>query len=270
MYKVLPAIIIALLSTDFCFSQRAGGLPLVENGDLPGLKISSSRMFNGTSLFGYIDGGAELYLEYGFDIVSVTESEYLGGKFKTEIYRMKGPEEAYGIFSISKFRCLGNPPVSSFTCHTRYQLQVCKGPFYINIINRTGSSSDSIASLDIARIVTKKINEKDAELSSYLPGITVENLNRDCYLVKGRLGIVNGVPELEDFFRGITDFTALIRNEDKKKTISVRFNNRNSYTSFLELHQIDEKKITGEPGGWNYGTVTKMAENHLIIELVNN
>ncbi|MDZ7636238.1 MAG: DUF6599 family protein [Bacteroidales bacterium] len=44
------------------------------------------------SLYGYINGGAELYLEYGFDTLISYRSGYArGGIFKVEVYRMKDP-----------------------------------------------------------------------------------------------------------------------------------------------------------------------------------
>ena len=66
MLKSLLVSLILILGFPACFSQLPEDFPLVNKADLPEAKFSSSRTFNGTALFGYIDGGAELYLEYGF------------------------------------------------------------------------------------------------------------------------------------------------------------------------------------------------------------
>ncbi len=116
-----------------------GGFSTIGKKDLPEAKFSSSRVFTGSSLFGYINGGAELYLEYGFDVAAVTVIDYEDGEYKTEVFKMTGSEEAFGIFSVSKYRCLSIPALSEFTCQTKYQLQICKGPYYISIINKTGT-----------------------------------------------------------------------------------------------------------------------------------
>ncbi len=261
MVRHLLASICFLLGLPACFSQVPEDFPSIDKNDLPGVKISSSRTFNGTSLFGYIDGGAELYLEYGFSVVSVTEITFKDGKYKTEIYKMNGQEEAFGIFSVSKYRCVNMPPLSKFTCQTKYQLQICKGPYYISIINRTGTKTDSIASVTIGKIITDKIRDEEVDLSGYLPGIPEETIQTKCFVAKGRLGIVNGSPDLEDFFRGLTDYTAVIVNEDAKKLISLKFRNKESYQKFLELYHWEDVK-PGVPG-----VVKKIADCHLLIEL---
>lgn len=65
-----------------------------------GVESAQSRTFTETSLYGYINGGAELYLEYGFDTLLVTELVIEGSDIKAEVYRMKDPEAAFGIFSV--------------------------------------------------------------------------------------------------------------------------------------------------------------------------
>jgi hypothetical protein len=260
MIKCLSTFI-GLFNILVCFSQTQKDLPVIDKNDLPEAKFSSSRVFSGSSLFGYIDGGAELYLEYGFDVATVTKIEYKGGEYKTEIFKMIGPEEAFGIFSVSKYRCLSMPPLSKFSCQTKYQLQICKGPYYISIINGTGTRSDSIACLIIGKKIADKIMDQEVDLSSYLPDINTETIQTKSILVKGRLGIVNGSPELEDFFMGTTGYTAVIVREDAKKIISVKYRNKESYQEFLELHKLEEDKP------FLSGNVKKIGEYHLLIEL---
>ena len=260
MIKFLP-IFVGLFNILVCFSQIKADFPTIDKNDLPGAEFKSSRVFTGSSLFGYINGGAELYLEYGFDVAAVTVIDYKGGEYKTEVFKMTGPEEAFGIFSVSKYRCTGMPALSKFTCQTKYQLQICKGPYYISIINKTGTRSDSIVSLDLGKILTDKIADMEVDLTSYLPEINIETLQTKSFLAKGRLGIVNGSPELEDFFLGVSNYTAVIAKIDGKRLISAKFSNRESYQKFLDLHNWKDD-MSGTDG-----TVKKISESHLIIEL---
>jgi hypothetical protein len=260
MPKRLFISAILILGFPACFSQLPEDFPLVNKYDLPEAKFSPSRTFNGTALFGYIDGGAELYLEYGFSVASITEIEYIQGKYKTEIYKMNGPEAAFGIFSVSKYHCLDMPSLSEFTCRTKYQLQICKGPYYISIINGTGTMSDSIASAKIGSIIADKIKDKEIDLSQYLPGIKDGLLKTKCLLAKGRLGIVNGSPDLEDLFQGITDYTAVILKSEKV-IISVKFGNKESYKKFIELNKFQNETLAAS------GKLKKIADCHLLIEL---
>ncbi|HUV00664.1 MAG TPA: DUF6599 family protein [Bacteroidales bacterium] len=252
------------------FSQVPVDFPAVTKKDLPDATFSTARTFAGSSLFGYINGGAELYLEYGFTSASVTEISFLGGKYKTEIFKMNNPEAAFGIFSVSRYRCLSMPPLSDFTCQTRYQLQICKGPYYISIINSAGNRSDSTASLRIGKIITDKIKETEIDLSSWLPGIPYETIQKNSLLARGRLGIVNGSPDLEDYFKGAAGYTAVILNNDDKTILSIRFINGESYQSFIGLHNWENEKFSSTeiklPSG---DTIKKLSENHLFIEKLN-
>jgi hypothetical protein len=152
------------------------------------------------------------------------------------------------------------PSLSEFTCRTKYQLQICKGPYYISIINGTGTRSDSIASAKIGSIITDKIKDKEIDLSLYLPGIQDESLKTKCFLAKGRLGIVNGSPDLEDFFQGITDYTAVIVKSENI-IISIKFGNDGSYKNFLEPNKLKDETLAAS------GKVKKIADYHLLIEL---
>jgi hypothetical protein len=261
MVKHLLASVFLLFGLQACFSQLPEDFPSIGKNDLPGAKFHSSRTFNGTSLFGYIDGGAELYLEYGFLVVSVTEITFMDGNYKTEIYKMNGPEEAFGIFSVSKYRYQDMPSLSKFTCRTKYQLQICKGPYYISIINDAGTRSDSIGSLRIGKIITDKIKDEEIDLSGYLKDIPLETLQSECFLAKGRLGIVDGSPDLEDYFQGITGYTAVILKSAENKIISVKFDSNESYRKFLELHNWKEENLVAA------GIVKKLTGYHLLIEL---
>jgi len=262
MPKPIQSIFLLFLLPAVSFSQLPENFPVINETDLPGAKFSSPRIYNSSALFGYINGGAELYLEYGFSTVSVTEIEYLQGKYKTEIYKMNGPEEAFGIFSVSKYRCLDMPALAEFTCRTKYQLQICKGPYYISIINSTGSKSDSIASVTIGKILTGKIRDEELDLKGYLPGIPREVIQSKCILAKGKLGIMNGSPDHEDFFQGMTGYTAVIVKSEKA-IISVKFVDDSSYNRFLDLNKLKDETIEAD------GRVRKIASNHLLIEMTD-
>jgi hypothetical protein len=126
---------------------------------MDGVGSVQSRTFTESSLYGYINGGAELYLEYGFDTLMVTEMEVDGSDIKLEVYRMKDPEAAFGIFSVSRFRCNGGAGLTEHICRSAYQLQFCKGPYYVSIINDTGSEADQKRSADLATILVANIAE---------------------------------------------------------------------------------------------------------------
>jgi hypothetical protein len=103
MNKFLTSLLFITLSVS-TFSQESivNLLPAISN--LPGLKTEGEpKVFTGEDLFEMINGGAEIYLEYGF--VQTVSQNYSGitGKsnLKIEIYQMTDPEAAYGIFAFS-------------------------------------------------------------------------------------------------------------------------------------------------------------------------
>ncbi len=250
------------------FSQTPAGFPALTRNDLPGLEISQPRLFTGSSLFGYIDGGAELYLEYGFSGASVTELTLSNAKYKTEIFKMTSPEAAFGIFSVSKYKCSGTPSVARFSCQSRYQLQFCKGPWYVSVISRTGTAQDSMALNRIAGAIAGKISEADIDLSGFLPADTIEQGKTSLILAKGRLGIVNGRPEFEDFFKNLAGFTTLILDNKDNILLSARFTDDKSYSDFIKLHGWENSKISATDQKVSSGeTVRLVRVNHLLIRI---
>jgi hypothetical protein len=264
LFLMFPGIL-SCLST---FSQLPEGYPVLDKTDLPDAKFSPVRTFNGESLYGYIDGGADLYLEYGFTGVHVLEFSYQNRKYKTEIYKMNNPEAAFGIFSVSRFRCRTRPAFSTYTCQNKFQMQICCGKYYISIINESGSSADSSASILIGKKIVEKISEASAKFDLYFPGISSESIRNEAVLVRGRLGVINGVPDLEGYLKGLVGCTAIILKTPGKTTISVKFGSKEDLEKFGLLHNWELDKIS-ESGYKMAGgeTVRKLYINNLLIEI---
>ena len=120
---------------------QVDGPPLLEVSETSGGKIIKTEFYSGRALFGYIDGGAELYLEYGFRKLGRQEVEYPGERLVVEVYQMGSPIEAFGIFSVQRFKCVPVDSFLTYTCQSQYQLQVVMGNCYLSIISESGSST---------------------------------------------------------------------------------------------------------------------------------
>lgn len=261
--------ILLLLSIPSSLLSQKDELLSVGRSDLPGAGFQPARTFTGESLYGYINGGADLYHEYGFLSVWVAEIDYMKGKYKTEIYRMKSAEAAFGIFSILRFKCKNTAPVSVYTCQTPYQLQVCSGPFYISIVNRTATETDSVASVRIAESIVKKISEESADLSGYLPGIPRDIIREKALLVKGKLGLMNGASEWEDYFAGMSEYTVVLLPENDKMTLSVEFSSPGELARFAALHGWEMNAITSLMNKVSDNeSVRILSETHILIEII--
>jgi hypothetical protein len=250
------------------YSQATGPFPSIDESDLPDASFKAARVYTGASLFGYINGGAELFREYGFSDAWVTEIHYMDGKFLTEIYRMTGPEEAFGIYSVSRYRCMNTTSLSPFSCQTPYQWQICKGPYYISIVNSTGSSTDSIASLKIGQAIVRKISESAADIRYYLPGVSTESINREALLVRGELGFMNGAPEIGAYLGEASGYYAVIMQQENQTVVSVRFLSREGLAAFVSgKGWYPALKADGTTIALSGETVSMISENHLLIRL---
>ncbi|MFO7369852.1 MAG: DUF6599 family protein [Bacteroidales bacterium] len=239
--------------------QAQESYPVIDTTDLPGARFTQRKTYTGASLFGYMNGGAELYREYGCKGAWIGELAYQGGTFKIEIFKMTGPEEAFGIYSVSRYQCRSTPPISPFTCHTPYQLQLCKGPYYINIINSTGNKSDSLGSLQIGTAIAGRIDEAPADMNTYLPESTLAEINGEAILVKGELGIMNGAPDLAAFFSELKGFRAVILQSNDDTLISLYFASDADKIEFLNRQQSGTSAAGEE--------IIAISENHLLITL---
>jgi len=99
-----------------------------------GITVIRERNFKGTALYGFMNGGSDLYLEYGFRDLRALEIKYKGQDYSVEIYSMPTAEDAYGIYSQHTFRCITADTLGSYNCLSKFQLQAPVGDKYISIV----------------------------------------------------------------------------------------------------------------------------------------
>ncbi len=148
--------------------------------------------FKGDDLYLYIDGGAEIYREYGFEQVVVQDYKNLAGKgFSLEIFRMSNPEAAYGMYT---FKRSPKGQVTNLGAEGQmedYYLNFWKGSFLVTL---TAYDTDpkTMAGLTLAaRLVEKKISEeaKRPSLVAVLPGEGL--VETSVRYFRGYLGFMN-------------------------------------------------------------------------------
>lgn len=72
---------------------------------IEGWKTSADRFFNNETLYNYIDGGAELFLSFGFSkVFNRVYSNDKGNEVIVDIFYMNKPEDAYGAFLFTSGR----------------------------------------------------------------------------------------------------------------------------------------------------------------------
>lgn len=112
---------------------------LLPTADLPaGLTTAGApEHYIGKKLFDYMDGGAEVFLAYGFEDLGV--AEYRRGELglRVAVYKMGSPAEAYGIYAFSASGTKAALPGPNSLAPN--MLSFFKGRFYVRVLaHKTG------------------------------------------------------------------------------------------------------------------------------------
>ncbi len=103
----IPACLLLVLGILWCcvnpVPEREGLEALLPDEVGGWMKHGAAQGYAGDDLFTYINGGAEIYREFGFEEVVVQDYRTdQGGAISLEVYKMTGPESAYGIFTFKR------------------------------------------------------------------------------------------------------------------------------------------------------------------------
>ena len=136
----------------------AAPAPLPADGEVAGLRRDgSAELFRGAELYGHIDGGAELYLEFGFDEVTVRRYAGGGAALEAELYRMSDADAALGVYLS---RCGRETPDAALpTRHTvgRLQLLLVRERFLLVLTGDPERPPDRTALLAFAGAVADRL-----------------------------------------------------------------------------------------------------------------
>ena len=131
---------------------------LPEDGKAGGFARSGeARIFEGPALYDHIDGGAEIFLELGFEAATVARYRRGEDGLVAEVYRMSDPAAALGIYLA---KCGRETPAPGFEeRHTagRWQLAFVKGRHYVLVGNDSGSADAAGALVDFAKRIAAGI-----------------------------------------------------------------------------------------------------------------
>jgi len=103
-------------------------------------EIKRERVFTGEGLYGFMNGAADLFFEYGFKSLMNRDISYKGEDFTVDIYEMPDRNDAFGIYSMHVFRCQLADSIGTIDCSSPYQLQAVVDNFYISIVYPSGSA----------------------------------------------------------------------------------------------------------------------------------
>lgn len=105
------------------------------------IEVKREREFTGAGLYGFMNGGAEQFLEYGVSKLVARDVVYDGQEYTIEIYDMPTPEDAFGIYSLHVFKCQRADTLGCIDCLSPYQLQAVVGNKYVSVVFPSGSAA---------------------------------------------------------------------------------------------------------------------------------
>ena len=130
---------------------------LPSSADVPGITEGGRpRIYKGTKLFDYMNGGAELYYEYNFEQACVQRYQTPPGEVTVEIYQMDLPANAYGIYT---FDSKGeHPSIGQEATYERGLLGFWKGRYFVRVFSENEDLKETI--LILGGAIAQKIIEK--------------------------------------------------------------------------------------------------------------
>ena len=183
-------------------------MPLLVPGEIPGLEIRRVQSFAGKALYGYINGGADLYYEYGFERLSVQELRLNDETYFTEVYRMTDPGGAFGIFSVSHGECTAADSLPPSSCFSPYAIQWAHSRYFLRVAGKSGSPDAQAGGLRLARKLSTKIRGDFWNIPP-VP-VAAGATERTLLLVRGILGMQNGFDQWSPLVEGLENFEATI------------------------------------------------------------
>lgn len=208
--KIKYTLIFLVFVLGLSLGAQQNKFPRLYQEDVDGGEITRTEFYIGEELWGLINGGADLYLEYGLDRTLLQEIIHNNNIYRVEVYGMTGLNEAFGIFSINKFNCAKTDTLVKHICITPYQIQAAVGRFYFSISNQSGDGDAQKYSLHLFEKLLAKIELKNFIVSKYFQQPQLEQYQNQIKLIKGKLGLQNGFPRWEKYFTNYTDYEIVL------------------------------------------------------------
>jgi len=158
-------------------------------------KEGKLQHFEGEALYEYIDGGAEIYHEYGFKQVVVQDYvTHTGKSVSVEIFEMTDSESAFGMYTIKTHKAGRKVSLGADAQLADYYLNFWKGNILVTLtgFDETLETRDGL--LVLAKGIDSKLDLKGKRprIVSHLP--EESSISQSVKYFKGILGLRNSHP----------------------------------------------------------------------------
>jgi len=192
--KVLGLTIIFIFSIGVSFAQVSDSII-----------VKRERVFIGKALYGFMNGGSDLFLEYGFKELRALEVNYKGEDYSIEIYKMPNPNDAFGIYSLHMFKCINADTLNLFDCISKFQLQAAIGDEYISIVFGADSKRVKQGATELLTHFSCKVSADKIEIPPQLGRIDKPTSGILKYM-RGELAVSNVNSEMSYIIQNISNY----------------------------------------------------------------
>ncbi|MEW6096212.1 MAG: DUF6599 family protein [bacterium] len=231
------------------------------------VKKDKQDSYSKNQLYDYINGGAEIFLEYGFDSLITQEYCFKDKSITLEIYKMETQEAAYGIYSFNRDYKLPAIAVGTEGTSEGDKITFWQNRYYV-VIQTSDSSKDL---LTIAQIVSAKIKEKGhfPQILKYLP--TKNRIKQSEKLICGIIGLNNQYYFTKENILNISKYTPAIfanykSKDDEFKLCVIKYKNSQEielvFKKLIDLYkneyvELKQDRITVKTKAGKYHIIQK-------------
>jgi len=200
------------------------------------LTIVREREYVGEALYGYINGGSDLYLEYGFRNLKVIDVLYEGNNYVVEVYIMPKPEDAFGIYSQHTFKCSSADSLFSFDCSSSRQFQLAQGNQYISVVfDPFKGASNEGASVVSGYFLSKYDNGERLRIpENIIELLADEKASRKLKYSRGMISLGNINYEVCIYFKDLKNYNIWVVKESDSDIFLCTFFDEISLETLLE------------------------------------
>jgi len=148
----------------------SGDLSIPNRIDNNWIVLEPTRVFTSAELFGHINGGAELFLEFGFE--NLTVRKYNNDEFmlELEVYKMDNSLAALGIYLIKTGQETPLKEIVARNTANPFQIIITSGRYYIQVNNFSGNKQLIPYMITLSQLLVDQIKHSvTIDIFRYLP-----------------------------------------------------------------------------------------------------
>ena len=215
---------------------------------LEDITVKRERVFTGTGLYGFMNGGADLFLEYGVRKLTTRDLVYSDEEYTLDIYEMPTPQDAYGIYSVHIFRCTHADTDNGINCLSAYQLQTVVSNFYVSLVFTSGSEKAKTNAKEVLQHYIADIKGDDVSFPEQLQTDISHPFSGVVKFLRGPISISGAQLLLATTLQGINTNGVWFfpSNKEGENTAIILFDDIESTTSVRKKIEPDDIIASGE------------------------